>query len=56
MAFNVKKYSNKEGKAQDPPVQNRVQISMALSEAQSLAERDKDMVKDFFTALKEGVK
>lgn len=53
--FQVKTYANKEGKAMDPPQQNRVQVIMARSEAESLAERDKDMVKDFFVALKDAL-
>jgi hypothetical protein len=53
--FQVKKYANKEGKAMDPPQQNRVQITMALSEAQALSNRDKAMVKDLLDAVAEAV-
>ena len=48
--IQVKRYANKAGKAEGK--KNRVQVVMADSEAQALADRDKDMLTDFLKAVK----
>ena len=48
--IQVKRYANKAGKAEGK--KNRVQIVMADSEAQALADKDKDMLTDLIKAVK----